>query len=85
MDIATKNKCRIIDRTHSVLTYTLNGRKQYIVEKNPALSGPVRRHVFEIINIKGYAWDVLYNHFDNFFDGNMPASYERCIDQLSVD
>lgn len=76
--------CRIIDRKHTVLTYTLNGRKQYIVEQNDALSGPIRRHVYEIISELGHDWGTVYNYFDKLFNGNMSANYERVIDQLTI-
>ena len=85
MNLATSERCRILDRNHSVIEYTLNGRKQFIVEKCDALSGPTRRHIYQVINeLNTWEWDRLYNYFDTWFQGEMPASYERCIDQLSV-
>lgn len=85
MNLATSERCRILDRVHAVTEYTLNGRKQFIVEKNPAMSGPIRRHIYEMINeLNTWRWEDLYNYFDNYFEGEMPATYERMIDRLSI-
>lgn len=85
MYVANSNKCVIIDRVHEVCEFTLNGRKQYIVDRNDKLSSPVRRHVYSVINdLNTFDWSVLSNHFDKLFDGEVPVIYDKVIGQLSV-
>jgi len=73
----------IIGKNHEVITYYMNGRKQYIVERTDAdrvtdkAVAAVKRAYPEI----GDKWEDVYNKVDQV--GLMTPALEKAIDRLT--
>ena len=73
----------IIGKNHEVITYYMNGRKQYIVERtdadrvNDKVVADVKRAYPEV----GNKWEDVYNKVDQV--GLMTPALEKAIDRLT--
>jgi hypothetical protein len=87
--------CKIINQNHTVISYTLNGKKQYIVEPI-GYTGKGHEIVTAVISfLNSREWATVYNFIDShvgsymdlgdsgYFISEMSPAIETAIERLT--
>ena len=78
-------RAKIIAMNHEVITYTVNGRKCYIVDRVKARVSAAEAEVFSAINCTdSHNWQTVYDFLDDRFNGSIPDAVDKVCDKVTI-